>query len=99
MPKKNSSLFQPPVLFGLYGFSHGWARILTIMSPQGASATIAAVKPGDGTHLQAGNGRLPQYHERREGALDRLTEEFGIAILTKAEWDSKKSELGNAIYL
>lgn len=99
MPKKNSSLFRPLIFFGLYGFSHGWARILTVMSPEGVGAIITTVKPGDGIHLQAGNGKLPQYHERREGALNRLAEEFGIVILTKAEWDSKKSELGDAIYM
>ncbi|MDH5557362.1 MAG: hypothetical protein OEZ03_08425 [Alphaproteobacteria bacterium] len=98
MPKKKSCGAGPPILYGLLGFSHGWARILTVMSPQGIAATIATIQPGEGTRLQADEGTLPQYHERREGALDKLAAEHGIAVLTKPEWDARKQQFGDAIY-
>lgn len=90
---------QPLELFGLMLFSHGWARILTVMSPQGTSAVVAVVKPGDGMRLEARKGHLPQFHEIREGALDRLIEGYGITVLDKPEWDAHKAELGESIYL
>ena len=48
--------------------------------------------------MKAGEGRLTQFHEKREGALDRVAEMNDIRIMTKAEWDARKAELGNAIY-
>lgn len=89
-----------PELFGLYGFTHGWARILTVMSPQGASAVTTAV-PGnnDVILLQSGEGQLPRYREKREGALERLAIAHAITILTRPEWGARKAELGESIYL
>lgn len=88
-----------PELFGLYGFTHGWARILTVMSPQGAS-TVLRVAPGnDDAIVQSDDGQLTRYQERREGALSRLVDAHGIVILTKNEWDARKAELGEVIYL
>ena len=88
-----------PVLFGLFGFTHGWARILTVMSPQGVSATVDAIGDCAGVVLQAANGKLPQLHEQHEGALDRLIENHDIVILNKTEWDERKAFLGETIYL
>jgi len=88
-----------PALYGLYGFTHGWARILTVMSPQGASAIVAAVPGNSDVILHSGEGRLPRYQERRTGALERLAATHAIEILTRAEWDARKAELGESIYL
>ena len=87
-----------PELFGLYGFTHGWARILTVMSPQGASAVLRVIPGNDDAIVQSGDGRLPRYQEKREGALSRLVDAHGIVILTRNEWDARKAELGDSIY-
>lgn len=88
-----------PELFGLFGFTHGWAKILTVMSPQGASAVLRTLQGNDDVIVQSGDGRLPRYQEKREGALLRLAGAHGIVILTKTEWDARKVELGESIYL
>jgi hypothetical protein len=88
----------PPELFGFYGFSHGWARILTVMSPQGATAALNAMPGNDDVAVQSGDGQLTRYQEKREGALERLVGEHGIIVLTKPEWDARKQQFGGAIY-
>jgi hypothetical protein len=85
-------------LYGLYVFTHGWATVLTVMSPAGATAALAHVEAGDDVTTSAGEGRLTQYSARREGALERLVEANGIIVLSKPEWDAKKAELGDAIW-
>ena len=84
-------------LYGLYGQTHGWAKILTVMSPAGATAALAAVEAGEDVAVQAGAGRLTYYQERRAGGLQRLIAAHGIVVLSKAEWDEKKLELGAAV--
>lgn len=85
-------------LYGYYVFTHGWGRVLTVMSPAGAAAVLNSVRVDDGVDVKAGEGRLTQFHEKRTGALDRVAEMNNIRIVTKAEWDARKAELGNAIY-
>jgi hypothetical protein len=85
-------------LYGLMGFTHGWARVLTVMSAQGASAALAAIAAGDDVIVQAGGGKLTHYQAKRSGALERLIEEYGIIVLAKPDWDAMKLELGEAIY-
>ena len=86
-------------LFGLIGFTHGAARVLTVMSPAGATAAIAAIgRPADVIRY-GGKGTLPRYHEQRSGALQRLIEEYGIVLLSKPEWDTRKAELGENIFI
>ena len=89
----------PLELFGLYGFTHGWARILTVMSPQGASMVLRTVPGNDDVIVQSGDGQLPRYQEKRDGALVSLVNAHGIEILSKTEWDARKAELGEKIYL
>ena len=90
---------QTPELFGFFGFTHGWARMLTVMSPAGAAAALRTV-PGNGDLIvQSGEGQLTRYREKREGALDRLIEQHGIAVLSRSEWNARKAELGETIYL
>ena len=88
-----------PELFGLYGFTHGWAKILTVMSPQGTTATIATIGDGADLRLEARDGQLPRFCEMREGALKQLIDNLGIVILNKTEWDEQKALLGETIFL
>jgi hypothetical protein len=80
-------------LFGLYGFTHGWGRILTVMSPAGAAAVIAHIDPGSGCRQEGGGNGLPRYFERHAGALEALVSAYGIRVLEKGAWDAKKAEL------
>lgn len=86
-------------LFGLYGFTHGWARVLTVMSPSGTAAVLHAVPGNEDVAVQSGEGLLTRYHEKHPAALERLAREHGIIILTKSEWDARKAKLGEKIYL
>ena len=85
------------IIYGLLGFTHGWARVLTVMSPEGATAACAHVNAGDDVQVNVGAGRLTQYFEKRDGALDRLIESHGIVVLSKDQWDARKAEFGDAI--
>jgi hypothetical protein len=84
-------------LYGLIGKTHGWGKVLTVMSPAGRTAALAAVEAGDDVIVQAGADRLTVYQQRRAGGLDRLIVDNGITLLTKAEWDAKKAELGAGV--
>jgi len=89
---------KPPVpLYGLLGFTHGAAKVLTLMSPCGAGAALAVVIAGDDVIVEASPGYLTRYYEKRQGALLRLAVEHRIEILSKAFWDAKKAEFGDAI--
>lgn len=69
------------------------------MSPQGASAVLRTVQGNDDVIVQSGDGQLTRYQEKRDGALSRLVDAHGIVILAKTEWDARKAELGESIYL
>jgi hypothetical protein len=86
------------VIYGLYGFTHGWARVLTVMSPSGAAAAAGRVVAGAEVETLGVEGRLTQYVEKRAGALARLVETNGIIVLGKPEWDARKRELGGRIW-
>lgn len=85
------------VFYGLSGITHGGARVLTVMSPDGSTAVIDVIDAGHDVHRHGGAGRLIQYHEKRSGALRRLIQTYDIVLLSKSEWDSKKAELGPAV--
>lgn len=78
--------------------THGAAKVLTVMSPDGATAALHYIDPGDDVITNAAAGQLTQYLEKRSGALDRLTETHGIIVLSKQDWDRKKAELGDCIW-
>ncbi len=86
------------VIYGLYGFTHGWGRLLTVMSPEGAAAATDGIVTGDDIEVSAGEGKLTQYHEKRQGALARLVEHNAVVVLDKAAWDERKRELGDRIW-
>ncbi len=93
------------IIYGLHGFNHGGAKVLTVMSPQGAPAALRALAAGGDVITSAGGdvitsagaGRLTPYLEKRAGALARLIEAHGIIVLTKPDWDAKKAALGAAV--
>lgn len=85
-------------LYGLYVFTHGWAKILTVMSPDGATAVFAHIEAGEDITAQGGAGRLPQYFEKRDGALQALVRRYGIEVLEKADWDARKAALSDAVW-
>ena len=82
---------------GLFGLAHGWPRVRTVRSAGGDGAGGARVGPADGVEIDHGAGRLTQYHERRNGALDRIVERHGVVVLDNAAWNAKKRALGAAI--
>ena len=86
------------IIFGLYGFTHGWGRVLTVMSPEGAAAAARRIVAGEDVETKAAEGSLPQYFEKCRGALAGLVEANGIVVLSKPEWDARKRELGDRIW-
>ncbi len=85
-------------LYGYYTFTHGWGRVLTVMSPRGRAAVLEAVRVGADVTVHARKEHLTQFHEKRAGALDRLADSNDIEILNKSEWDARKADLGDVIY-
>ena len=81
-------------IYGLYGITHGWGRLLTLMSPEGTPALLGHVEPGDDIIVERREGGLPQFHAQRSGALERLVERFGVTVLGRDEWEAKKIEFG-----
>ncbi len=86
------------VIYGLYGFTHGWGRVLTVMSSEGAAAAARHIVAGEDVETKTADGGLSQYFEKRRGALAALVEANGIVVLNKAEWDARKRDLGDGIW-
>jgi hypothetical protein len=85
-------------IYGLRGVTHGAAHVLTVMSPEGASAALAHMTDTDDLIVNSGDGRLTQYLEKRRGALARLIDTYGIEVLSKPEWDRRKQALADDIW-
>ena len=86
------------ILYGLLGFTHNGGRTLTVMTPEGASAALAAIAAGAGVAARAGPGQLTYYLEKRRGALRELIAAHEIIVLDKPTWDAKKAELGPDVF-
>jgi len=86
-------------LYGLRGITHGWGRLLSVMSPAGARAVLDSVDPGPGIEVVAQEGHPVQYHQARDGALDALVARHGIIELDRASWSVRKAALGRAAVL
>jgi len=86
------------VLYGLHGITHGWAKSLTVISPEGTAAVLAHIDPGEDLIVNGGPGQLTHYLERRAGGFDRLIARYGIIVLDKPDWNARKAELGDAIW-
>ncbi len=85
-------------IYGLLGFTHGWAHTLTVMSPEGTRAALEHMTRTDDLIVSAGPGRLTHYQEKRTGAVERLIDTYGIQVLSKTEWDAQKQALGEDIW-
>ncbi len=85
-------------IYGLLGITHGTARVLTVMSPEGARAAREHMTKTDDLIVNAGDGRLTQYQEKRNGALQRIIDGYGVEVLSKTEWDWRKRALGDDIW-
>ncbi len=85
-------------IYGLLGITHGAARVLTVMSPDGARAARELMTKTDDLIVNASDGRLSQYLEKRNGALRRLIACYGVEVLSKTEWDRRKQALGDDIW-
>ena len=86
------------ILYGLKGFTHGGGYLLTLMSPQGATAVVAGLDLDPAELRLERTGGLPQVHEIADGALDRLVAAHGIVVLDFSAWQARKAELGEAIW-
>ena len=84
--------------WGLRGYTHGGAYVLTVMTAEGAAAALAAIRVNDDVHLEHQPETLPRFHERAAGGIDRLVAENEIELLDLPRWQAKKAELGDAIY-
>jgi hypothetical protein len=85
-------------IYGLLGITHGTAHVLTVMSPDGARAALHHITHTDDLIVNAGDGRLTQYLEKRNGALQRLIDTYEVEVLTKAQWDRRKRSLTDDIW-
>ena len=85
-------------IYGLHGVTHASARVLTVMSPEGASAALAHMTRTADLIVNAGDERLTQYLEKRDGAIRRLIDDYGVEVLTKAKWDRCKQALADDIW-
>ena len=85
-------------IYGLLGFTHGWAHILTVMSPEGSRAALEHMTRTDDLIVTADPSRLTHYLEKRNGALQRLIDTYDIQVLSKPEWDAQKQALGEDIW-
>ncbi len=85
-------------IYGLLGITHGAARVLTVMSPEGARAAREHMTHTEDLIVTAGDHRLTQYLEKRGGALRRLIDDYGVEVLSKTEWDCRKQALGDDIW-
>jgi hypothetical protein len=85
-------------IYGLFGVTHGAAHVLTVMSPDGARAALDHMTRTEDLIVNSGEGRLTQYLEKRDGALQRLIDTYDVEVLTKTQWDRRKRTLSDRIW-
>lgn len=83
-------------LYGLRGITHGWGRLINVMSPDGAQAVLAHIQTGEAFMVIATPGAPVQFHQAKGGSIDGLIEGYGIIELDLVAWERKKAELGPA---
>ena len=84
-------------IYGLYGITHGWGRLLTLMSPEGAEAVAAAIEPAEDIDIVVRAGLLTQVYEKRRGGLARVVEVHGVTVLNGEDWAQRKAVLGDSV--
>jgi len=85
-------------IYGLFGVTHGAAHVLTVMSPDGVRAALDHMTRTEDLIVNSGEGRLTQYLEKRDGALQRLIDTYDVEVLTKTQWDRHKQALSDDIW-
>ena len=83
-------------LYGLRGITHGWGRLINVMSPDGAEAVLAHIETGKAFMVIATSGAPLQFHQAKGGSIDGLIDRYGIIELVLPAWERKKAELGSA---
>ncbi|MBT5433623.1 MAG: hypothetical protein P8Q36_08715 [Alphaproteobacteria bacterium] len=83
-------------LYGLRSITHGWGRLLHVVSPAGAQAVLDHIEAGEAFMVIATPGVPVQYHQAKGGTVDVLIARYGIVELDLAGWERKKAELGVA---
>ena len=86
-------------LYGLRGITHGWGRLLSVMSPAGVEAVLEALDVGPDLQIVTQPGQPVQVHQVRDGALDALVARHGIIELDQAAWARCKRAIGRAAVL
>ncbi len=86
-------------IYGRIVTTHGWAYVLTVLSPAGAAEICQVIGEPDGVMTHYRVGELPQYQEQREGALNAMIEKYQIRVLKAEDWQKKKAEIGKAAFL
>ena len=85
-------------IYGLLGYTHGWNKLVTVMSPEGDRVVRTAITTAvEDFWVVTGDGLLSQYHAKRRGVLEKLIADHDIIIIDKPAWDDKKAELGDVI--
>ncbi len=86
-------------LYGLYVWNHhGWAKMLTVLSPEGVAAVRAHIDPGPDALLESRPDQLPLYRNAERGGVDGLIARYGIKVLDRSQWARKKAQLGALIW-
>jgi len=86
-------------LYGLRGWTHhGWEQTLTVLSPAGLTEALLYMQSTDGLRTVQRPGNLTRYHEIRAGSVAALIERYGIQVLDREAWETKKAELGDVVF-
>ena len=93
---KGDSTIADSRIYGFMGFTHGWAKVLTITSRRGGDWALERLGACDGVWVLAGDGALPRLMEKRGGALRQIIEEHDIEVLERDRWQALKAELAKA---
>ena len=83
-------------LYGLRGITHGWGRLINVMSPDGADAVLTHIETGKAFMVIATSGTPLQFHQAKGGSIDGLIARYGVIELDLPAWERKKAELGPA---
>lgn len=84
----------------LYGFrtqSHGWQYVLTVIAASGARS-VAQLSLVTGLEVEAIDGHLTRFLEKRDGAIDTFVVQHNIIELDRSRWEQVKNRLGKSIY-
>ncbi len=83
-------------LYGLRSITHGWGRLLHVMSPDGAATVLYHIEAGEAFMVVTTAGAPVQFHQAKGGLVDELIARYGIVELDLPAWNAKKDELGDA---